>query len=175
MEEYLLLGIILDSFGLDGTAKILSKTQFGDKRYKKGNEVFLYNEKDNSRISAKVENYRHNGLFDYVKFDIINTKEEVENYRHFEVQIIKDSKGLKKGEYFFADLKNCEVYDENNNLLGKVKEVEEFPAQITLRVKRENGKDFLVPFVKFFIKNIDIENKKITINVIEGMLWESQF
>lgn len=172
MEEYLLLGIILDSFGLDGTAKILSKTQFGDKRYQKGNEVFLYNEKDNSRISAKVESYRHNGLFDYVKFDIINTKEEAENYRHFEVQVIKDSKDLKKGEYFFADLKNCEVYDENNNLLGKVKEVEEFPAQITLRVKSNEGKEFFVPFIKEFIKNVSLENQEIEIVLWEGMLWK---
>ena len=175
MEEYLLLGFITDSFGLDGTVKVLSKTQFGEKRYKKGNVVFLYNEKENSRVEAKVESYRHNGLFDFVKLDIINTKEEAESYRHYEIQVIKDSKDLKKGEYFFADLKACEVFDENNNLLGKVKEVEEFPAQITLRVKANNGKEFLVPFVKFFIKNIDIENKKITINVIEGMLWESQF
>ena len=170
MEEYLLLGIILDSFGLDGTAKILSKTQFGVKRYQKGNEVFLYNEKDNSRISARVESYRHNGLFDYVKFDIINTKEEVENYRHFEVQVIKDSKDLKKGEYFFADLKNCEVYDENNNLLGKVKEVEEFPAQITLRVKSNEGKEFFVPFIKEFIKNVSLENREIEVILWEGML-----
>ena len=109
-------------------------------------------------------------MYDFVKLDIINTKEEAESYRHYEIQVIKDSKDLKKGEYFFADLKACEVFDENNNLLGKVKEVEEFPAQITLRVKANNGKEFLVPFVKFFIKNIDIENKKITINVIEGML-----
>lgn len=114
MEEYLLLGFITDSFGLDGTVKVLSKTQFGEKRYKKGNVVFLYNEKENSRVEAKVESYRHNGLFDFVKLDIINTKEEAESYRHFEIQVIKDSKDLKKGEYFFADLKACEVFDENH-------------------------------------------------------------
>ena len=170
MEEYLLLGFITDSFGLDGTVKVLSKTQFGDKRYQKGNEVFLYNEKDNSRLSAKVESYRHNGLFDYVKLDIINTKEEAENYKHFEIQVIKNNADLAKGEYFYSDLKACQVYDENNNLLGKVVEVEEFPAQITLRVKKKDGKEFFVPFVKVFIKNINIEDKKIVINVIEGML-----
>ena len=170
MEEYLLLGFITDSFGLDGTVKVLSKTQFGDKRYQKGNEVFLYNEKDNSRLSAKVESYRHNGLFDYVKLDIINTKEEAENYKHFEIQVIKNNADLAKGEYFYFDLKACEVYDEKNNLLGKVVEVEEFPAQITLRVKKKDGKEFFVPFVKVFIKNINIEDKKIVINVIEGML-----
>ena len=170
MEEYLLLGYITDSFGLDGTVKVLSKTQFGAKRYQKGNVVFLYNEEKDIRLEAKVISYRHNGLFDFVKLDIINTKEEAEEYRHFEIQVLKNRNDLSKGEYFYSDLKQCEIYDENDNLLGKVIEVEEFPAQITLRVKGINKKEFLVPFVKFFVKNIDIENKKIVINVIEGML-----
>lgn len=172
MEEYLLLGFVTDSFGLDGTLKVLSKTQFGDLRYQKGNKVFLFNSKENKRIEAKVESYRHNGLFDYVKLDIINTKEEAETYKQFELQVIKDNEILEEGEYYYVDLVGCEVFDENNNLLGKVKEVEEFPAQITLRVARNGNKDFFVPFLEVFIKNVDIENKKIIINVIEGMLWE---
>ena len=54
MEEYLLLGFITDSFGLDGTVKVLSKTQFGEKRYKKGNVVFLYNEKEGTDYVARI-------------------------------------------------------------------------------------------------------------------------
>ena len=66
----------------------------------------------------------------------------------------------------------CPTYyqDEKKNILGIVKNVEEFPAQITLRVSRKNGKDFFVPFIKQFIKNVDIRNKQIEIVVLEGML-----
>ena len=42
-EEYLLLGYIVDAFSLDGTFKVLSKTDFAKQRYQKGKEVFLYN------------------------------------------------------------------------------------------------------------------------------------
>lgn len=170
MEEYLLLGYIADAFGLDGTVKVFSKTQFANERYKKNNVVFLYNEKENIRIEAKVENYRKSGLFDFVKFNIINTKEEAISYKGYEVQIIKNNEDLQEGFYYFADLEGCEVFDQNNNLIGIVKLVEEFPAQVTLRVKGTKGKDFFVPFVKAFINNVDIDNKKIQINVIEGML-----
>ena len=111
MEEYLLLGYITDSFGLDGTVKVLSKTQFGVKRYQKGNVVFLYNEEKDIRLEAKVISYRHNGLFDFVKLDIINTKEEAEEYRHFEIQVLKNRNDLSKGEYFYSDLKQCEIYE----------------------------------------------------------------
>ena len=173
--EYLSLGKIVDSFGIDGTIKIYSTTSFGSKRYKAGSKVFLVNPLNQEMKECEVVKYRHSGFFDFVKFVEFNNPEEVKELKGYEIQVIKDNKDLNKGEYFYSDLRGCKVVDDKNNELGIVKEVEEFPAQITLRVKRENGKDFLVPFVKFFIKNIDIENKKITINVIEGMLWESQF
>ena len=64
----------------------------------------------------------------------------------------------------------CDVYDTESRLLGKVKRVEEFPAQITLRVSRNDKPDFFVPFIKEFIDNVDINNKKIIIKVMEGML-----
>ena len=41
--EYLNLGNIVDSFGIDGTVKIYSTTSFGEKRYMTGSKVFLYN------------------------------------------------------------------------------------------------------------------------------------
>ena len=62
------------------------------------------------------------------------------------------------------------IADENGQEVGVVKEVEEFPAQLTLRVKRAGKEDFFVPFVKAFIKRVDINKKEIEINIIEGML-----
>ena len=68
------------------------------------------------------------------------------------------------------DLVGCKVLDEKGQELGVVKEVEEFPAQLTLRVKRAGKEDFFVPFVKAFIRRVDINKKEIEINVIGGML-----
>ena len=84
--------------------------------------------------------------------------------------VIKDNKDLEKNSYFYSDLRGCKVIDESKNVLGNVKEVEEFPAQVTLRVKRDNKPDFFVPFIKEFIKEVDIDEKTITIHVLEGML-----
>ena len=57
-EEYLLLGYITDAFSLDGTFKVLSKTDFAEKRYQKGKEVFLYQPNTKQRMTVVVENYR---------------------------------------------------------------------------------------------------------------------
>ena len=168
--EYLLLGYIIDSFSLDGTVKILSKTDFADLRYQKGNTVFFYNAKTKERLPMKVVSYRSNGQFDFVKVEEVNSPEEVQTYKGFEVQVEKDYRNMEKDTYYFVDIVGCEVLDENGQVLGIVSQVEEFPAQLTLRVKRKDQPDFLVPFVKAFIRSVDIDSKKIVINVIGGLL-----
>ena len=173
--EYLSLGKIIDSFSLDGTLKVYSTTNLGEKRYKKGQSVFLFDEEKNGYIEYKVLNYRHNGLFDFVKLDGINTKEDALSKKNQEIFVIKDRNDLDEGTYFYSDLRGCKVLDNAQNTLGIVKEVEEFPAQITLRVSRKDKPDFFVPFIEQFILNVDIDHKTITIETIEGLLWESRF
>ena len=74
--------------------------------------------------------------------------------------------------YFFCDLEGCTVIDnETKQELGVVESVEEFPAQLTLSVKsNKTDKIFFVPFVEAFVVDVDIENKKIYINVIKGLI-----
>ena len=169
-EEYLLLGYITDAFSLDGTFKVLSKTDFASKRYQKGKEVFLYQPNTKQRMTVVVESYRKSGQFDFVKVQGVNSKEEALEFKGYEIHALKDYQIVDKDTYYYVDLVGCKVVDENDTILGTVKEVEEFPAQLTLRVKRDGQPDFLVPFVKAFIRSVDIKNKKIAINVIGGLL-----
>ena len=169
-EEYLLLGYITDAFSLDGTFKVLSKTDFAEKRYQKGKEIFLYQPNTKQRMTVVVETYRKGGQFDFVKVQGVNSKEEALEFKGYEIHALKDYQIVDKDTYYYVDLVGCEVLDEKDKFLGVVSQVEEFPAQLTLRVKREGQPDFLVPFVKAFIKNVDIVNKKIVINVIGGLL-----
>ena len=169
-EEYLLLGYITDAFSLDGTFKILSKTDFASKRYAKGKEVFLYQPNTKQRMTVIVESYRKNGQFDFVKVQGVNSKKEALEFKGYEVQALKDYQIVDKDTYYYVDLVGCKVMDEKGTILGEVSQVEEFPAQLTLRVKRKGQEDFFVPFIKAFIRRVDISKKEIEINVIGGML-----
>ena len=169
-DEYLLLGYIIDAFSLDGTFKVLSKTDFASKRYQKGNEVFLYQPNTKQRMTVTVENYRSNGQFDFVKVHGVNSKDEALEFKGYEIHALKDYQIMDKDTYYYVDLVGCKVLDENGQDLGTVSQVEEFPAQLTLRVKRKGQEDFFVPFVKAFIRRVDINKKEIEINVIGGLL-----
>lgn len=173
--EYLSLGKIIGAFGLDGTLKVFSTTNMGEKRYKSGSVVFLFDEEKDTYIEYKVLSYRHNGLFDFVKLENINSPEEAISKKGKEIYVVKNRDDLEEGTYFYSDLRECEIYDKSQNKLGIVKEIEEFPAQLTLRVSRNGKLDFFVPFIEEYIVSIDIDNKRIIINVIEGLLWELLF
>lgn len=168
--EFLSLGVIKDSFGLDGTLKIFSTTNMSNKRYKVGNIVLLVNPLTNEKQEHVVLAFRHSGLFDFVKLDGINSPEDAKALKTYEIHVEKDRKDLEEGAYFYSDLRGCNVYDQDRNELGTVIEVEEFPAQLTLRVMRKGKQDFFVPFIKQFIKDVNIENKAIIIEKIEGLL-----
>ena len=169
-NEYLLLGYITDAFSLDGTFKVLSKTDFANKRYQKGTEVFLYNPKSKERLTVTVESFRNNGQFDFVKVKDVDSKEAALEFKGYEIHALKSYDVVDKDSYYFVDLVGCKVLDEKGQEQGVVSQVEEFPAQLTLRVKRNGKDDFFVPFVKAFIRRVDINKKEIEINIIEGML-----
>ncbi|MBO6261013.1 MAG: 16S rRNA processing protein RimM [Bacilli bacterium] len=169
-EEYLLLGYITDAFSLDGTFKVLSKTDFAETRYQEGKDIYLCSPRTKERQVMTVESYRGNGQFDFVKVKEVNSKEEALAFKGYEIRALKDYDSLAKDEYYFVDLVGCKVLNEKLEELGTVTQVEEFPAQLTLRVKRAGKEDFFVPFVKAFIRRVDINKKEIEINVIGGML-----
>lgn len=164
----LVVGKIVDSFALDGTVKVFSTTSNLELRYKKGNKLTI--EKEGlSSLEVTVEKYRTNGKLDLVKFKELNTPEEAAQYKGAELLVEKSYDDLDEGYYFFEDLVGCELLNEGKSY-GKVIKVEEYPAQITLRCLSTNKKEFLVPFVKAFINKVDIKNKKIDFNYMEGML-----
>jgi 16S rRNA processing protein RimM len=77
---------------------------------------------------------------------------------------------LEKGEYFFFDLEDCEVY-EDDKLLGVVREVERLAITNYLSivtdeslVKSGFAKSFLVPFSEPFKQSVNIDKKIITLS-----------
>ena len=168
MEQYLTIGKIIDSHGLDGSVKVYSTSTNIEMRYKKGNVVFITIENEEKK-NLTIQAVRFQPPLLIVKFKEINNANEAHELKGKELLVVKDYNDLKEGYYFYSDLKGCSIISEGETL-GKVIEVEEFPAQLTLRVKRENGKTFFVPFLEQFIKSVDIDKKEIEINFMEGML-----
>lgn len=170
MKQYLKVGTILKTQGLKGEVRVYSTTSFKDIRYKKGNTLFILL-KDGTYKEVKVNSFYTKGEnLDVISFKNFDTIESIEPFVGLELCALKDDKILFDDEYFYDDLKGCDVFDEDGNSLGVVSSVEEFPSQETLKVLGKNKKYFFIPFNDFFVKTVDITNKKIVIHVIEGLI-----
>ena len=116
-----------------------------------------------------IKNYRKHKMYDMVLFYDINDINEVLKYKGQSVYINKDD--IKVDGYFFEDLINLEVYS-NDKLIGNVTDIVTSKAHEILVIEK-NKKKILIPNIKPFIEKTDLENKKIYINEIEGLIDEN--
>jgi 16S rRNA processing protein RimM len=64
------------------------------------------------------------------------------------------------------------VVEENGNFLGTVSNVIQNRAHDLFEVECVNRSKFLIPSVEEFILNLDMENRTMTVRLIEGLLDE---
>ncbi|MFA7637145.1 MAG: ribosome maturation factor RimM [Monoglobales bacterium] len=76
---------------------------------------------------------------------------------------------LEKDSFYLKDIIGCIAIDEKGERIGKISDVIFTGANDVYQISGDNGRDILVPAVKEFILNVDIDKKEIVIKLIEGM------
>jgi len=73
---------------------------------------------------------------------------------------------LDDNEYYWTDLMGAEVHNQQNELIGIVKEIVDNSAQTVLVISEDEKKQHLIPFVQSFIIEVDLEStpKKIVVD-----------
>lgn len=161
------IGQIVRPFGLKGEVKIKLFTDFPEDRFTVGMPLSLSSGKED--IGVVVASFRMHQGFALVSFEGKPKIEDIEIYRNFEVSIDEENIEQQEDDVYFFDLIGCSVVDQKQMLLGTVSEVIDSPAHAIIRVKRE-GKDILIPYVDAFITDENLDEKIITVRLIEGML-----
>ena len=170
MKEYLLVCKVLKPVGLKGDLKVYTYTTFKDIRYKKGSKLFYKNGEDYIELTIKSF-YSKGGNLDVISFKDLDEIDKVNFLLGKEIYALKDDSLLNENEFYYSDLTGLKVIDEDNNELGKVTSIEEFPAQITLKIQKNSAKNhFFVPFNDFFVKEVNIKDGFIKIHLIDGLL-----
>lgn len=163
--EYIQIGKILNTHGVKGELKVDVYTDFLEERFKKNS--FIYIGEDYEKQCVK--SYRiHNGfmLLSLKDLEDINLVEKYKN--RFIYKSSDDIKPLDDG-YYFRDLKGLDVYVEDK-LVGKVMYAEEGIRNDYLRIKKLDDKEALVPIIDNFVLNIDLDNNRVDIVKMEGLL-----
>ncbi len=164
------VGKIVNTHSLKGEVKVISSTDFEEERFKKGSKLLIT--RGNQLIrEVVVQSYRNHKNFLLVKFEGIDSVEEAEKLKNLQIKIDSDEVGeLEENEFYFHEIIGCQVFDENDRNLGEIIDILTPGANDVWVIKGEKGKEILIPYIEDVVKQIDIINKKVNIEVMEGLI-----
>jgi len=155
------IGKIVNTHGIKGEIRILSKFPYKDKVFIKGMTIYI--DKDNIE---KILTYRRHKNFDMITMEGYNNINEVLKYKGMNVYVNEDDIKLDKGSYLDEQLIGLSVIFEDNNK-GIIKDIERYDKMTLFVIKGD--KEYLIPYNDNLIDKIDIDNKKIYIKDIKGL------
>ncbi len=167
MDNFFEIGKIAGTHGIKGTLKIFPTTDVPE-RFELLDEVIL--EIKNEKKVCKVDKVAYHKNFVLLTLKEYNDINQVEGFKNGRV-LIPEEKALPLGkdEYYTRDLYDMEVYTDEGERLGTLKEVYTTGANDVYGVKDENGNEILIPAIKQCIIAVDVTNRKMTVKLLEGL------
>ncbi|WP_226665729.1 ribosome maturation factor RimM [Metabacillus litoralis] len=170
-EKWFNVGKIVNTHGVRGEVRVISKTDFADERYQRGNKLYIFKENSNEQLEVVVENHRVHKNFDLLTFKGMNSIQDVEPFKGSLLKVTEDQlTELEDGEYYFHEIIGCTMFTDEGSEIGVIHEILSTGANDVWVVKRKIGKDLLVPYIDDIVTEINIEEKKIVITPMEGLL-----
>ena len=170
MEQYLRVGIIINTHGIRGEVKVYPTTD-DVKRFKKLKDIILDTGKE--QLTLEIEGVKFFKQMVILKFKGIDTLNDVERFHQKSLYVTRaNAVRLRKDEYFIADLIGIQVYDEENKKLGTLEDVLATGANDVYVIKLVDGRELLLPAIKQCILDVNVENRSMQVHVLEGLLEE---
>ena len=122
---------------------------------------------DRCQIDGKnfeIEQCRVQKTCNLVKLAGVDTMEAAQAMRSKKIMLYRED--IDDEVIFAAELIGVEVFAEGEKI-GKIKEVLDYPGNSVYVVKGEH--EYMIPAVKAFILNTDIEGNRMDVKLIEGM------
>ena len=146
MEQFLRVGVISSTHGIKGEVKVFPTTDDVN-RYKDLKEVFLDTGK--GRILMELEQVKFHKNMVIVKFKGYDNINDIEMYK---------GKDLLKV-----------VTDEGKDF-GTVKDILQTGANDVYVIDGNDGKEYLFPSIKECILDVNLEEGKVTVHILDGLL-----
>ena len=155
MEDRLRVGVITSPHGIHGEVKIFPTTD-DPQRFKKLKKVIVDTHKEQKEMEI--------GGFKFFKNLVIATlsgiedRTQAEKYRSADILIEReDALPLGEDEYYICDILGFTVTNDDGTVLGTLEDVLTSCANDVYVVKRENGKEILIPSTKECVLSTDLK------------------
>jgi len=162
--EKIRIGQVTGAVGLKGEIKVYSYLE-NMKLFQSLERILI------DRHEVKIENVRYKGKIVILKVENISDRNTAESQKGKDVHIWEDqTEKLPEGTYYVRDILGFSVFDTEGNQLGILRDVTGSGAQDILNIIDEEEKIIMIPAVPEFLISADMEEKKIIVRLIEGMI-----
>jgi 16S rRNA processing protein RimM len=163
------VGIIRRAHGVRGEASVEPWTDSLD-RFAELSDVTLVSPDEAKTRNARIESTRAHAGRALVKFEGIDSPEDVQQLQNWSVEIAEENaRKLDADEYFLHDLVGLTLVDANGNVRGVVIDAYEGGGGVLLNVKRDDGREFEIPFAAEICTQIDLAAKRMIVTLPEGL------
>lgn len=169
-EQYFLVGKIVNTQGLRGEVRVISTTDYPDKRFQIGNELYLFHPALAQPLVVTVASRRAHKEFEILSFKGYTSINDIEKYKGGELRI-PESELIEntEDEFYIHQLIGCVVVTDEGEELGEIVNVLQPGANDVWVVKGKRG-EVLLPFIDDCIKEVDVHNKRVVCHIMEGLL-----
>ena len=168
MQGNLEIGQIVNTFGIKGFVKV---NPFVDdiSRYDDLKKVYIKRNRELKELQVEEVKYHKNMVL--LKLKGIDRVEDAELLRNSYLEVDRENAiELQEGEYFIADLLGLNVFTDEGKELGKLDDIFNTGSNDIYVVKTEDGKQILLPAISEVIKEINLEESKIVVHLLEGLI-----
>jgi 16S rRNA processing protein RimM len=170
-EKWFNVGKIVNTHGIRGEVRVISKTDFAEERYEPGNTLYIFKEGSNEPIEVIVDTHRVHKNFDLLTFEGMHSIQDVEQFKGSLLKVDENQlTELDEGEFYFHEIIGCQMFTDQGEEIGTIREILATGANDVWVVKRKVGKDLLVPYIEDIVREINVEEKKVVITPMEGLL-----
>lgn len=156
----LYIGDLVNTHGIKGEVKIISNFKYKNNIFKENSSIYI-NDKE-----YKIASYRKHKNFDMLTLEGYNNINDVIDLKGSKVYINRED--FTFDGILNEDLYGKKVYDKDK-YVGVLKEIIQNKNQ-ELLVIENNGKEYLIPYVDEFVKEI---KEDIHLDLIKGLIDEN--
>lgn len=166
------IGIVKSSHGLKGEVKVKPYTNYLSV-FEREMDYLLYNSDKKRHLIARIDTIKNSGKHLIIHFQGFESIEDANKVAAFEIFISLDQlPDIGEDEYYFYQLLDSDVIDENDKPLGRVVDVIETGGSDVLSVfpvecdnEQEPEREIMIPIVQDFIIKLDKQKKLIKVRL----------
>jgi len=172
-ETMVQIGFVFRAHGMDGELKVNPEFTDDPARYEELGTVYVgQSPRAVTRHDVASVRYQETkrGTAVILGLADVDSRTGAEQLMKLKVFAAEDDLDLADDEVFIHDLVGLAVVTEGGESIGTVANYTEMPAQDVFVVRRADGRETLIPAVEDFIIDIDLDEGRLVVRPIDGLL-----